>query len=326
MKIGIIGSTGLVGREILAVLETIKLPFTKINLYASNRSAGQTIRFMGQDISVIEITENAFKENDAFISSAGSEAALKWGELARKHKKLLIDNSSAWRMEKDVPLVVPEVNPDAIRDHQYIIANPNCSTIQLVMALHPLNKIYGIARVVVATYQSVSGSGKDAVDQLRSELNFEKPENPKFPHPIAYNCLPHIDSFLSNGYTREEDKMIRETSKIIGADIPLTVTCVRVPAFRGHAEAVNLELKNDFELKDIRSHWEKAAGIIVQDEPEKNIYPMPITAEKRDEVFIGRIRYDNTNPRALNFWVVADNLRKGAATNAVQILKKWMGE
>lgn len=326
INLGIIGATGLVGRKILEVLEEKKMPLSSVNLYSSDKSAGQSISYSGKMLIVEEMSENAFVKNDVFISSAGAKAALKWGEYARKYKKLIIDNSSAWRMDEDVPLIVPEINPGEIKNHDYIIANPNCSTIQLVLALFPLQKNFGIARVVVSTYQSVSGNGKQAVLQLAAETAEREVNNPSFPHRIAFNCLPHIDVFLDDGYTREEHKMMGETSKILAEKIPLNATCVRVPVYTGHSESVNVELKRPFQLEQIYSLWRGMPGVVVQDNPKKNIYPMPINCENRDEVFIGRLRCDNTHPQAINFWVVSDNLRKGAATNAVQILKLWMEE
>jgi len=326
VRLGIIGATGLVGREVLVVLQEMELQLSSLRLYSSSNSAGKNIQFNGTNYVVSEMSEAAFNDNDAFICSAGSDAAIKWGNIARQQNCIFIDNSSAWRMDESVPLIVPEINPKALGDHDYIISNPNCSTIQLVMALDPLHLKYGIKRVIVSTYQSVSGSGKNAVEQLRIELEGKQSENPAYPHQIAFNCLPHIDYFLDDGYTKEENKMIRETSKIMGAEIPLTTTCVRVPSYRGHAEAVNVELNSSYAISELRSLWEKSPGIIVQDNPGKNLYPMQKTAANSDAVFIGRIREDNTNAMAINFWVVADNLRKGAATNAVQIFKLWMEE
>ena len=324
MRLGIIGATGLVGREVLAVLEKFNIPLSQLNLYASEKSAGIKINHDNKELTVRLLNEGALAENDVFISSAGSSIAKKWGKLIRDRGLLLIDNSSVWRMEKNVPLIVPEINAEQIKEHHHIIANPNCSTIQMVLALNPLRKRYGIRRIVVSTYQAVTGSGQDAVTQLSDELADKININRVFPHPIAYNCLPQIDSFSENGYTREEIKMVSETQKIFAEPIPVTATCVRVPTLGGHAESINVELESAFDLVEIQELLSTAPGVEVLDNPSESVYPMPLYARGKDTVYVGRIRRDPTLDNALNIWVVTDNLRKGAATNTVQILKEWM--
>ena len=320
MKIAVVGATGLVGSEILKVLEERNFPVTELIPVASARSVGKTVSFKGKDYAIVGF-DDAIKAKPAIaIFSAGGSTSL---ELAPKFAEAgitVVDNSSAWRMDPTKPLIVPEVNADVLTAADKIIANPNCSTIQMVVALKPLHDRYKIRRVVVSTYQSVTGTGKAAVDQLFAEREGRTDVEKVYPHPIDLNVLPHIDVFLDNGYTKEEMKMVNETKKIMGDDsIRVTATTVRIPTIGGHSEAINVEFAEEFELADVVELLSNAEGVVVQDDPANKIYPMPLTAHGRDEVFVGRIRRDETQPKTLNFWCVADNLRKGAATNAVQI-------
>jgi len=320
MKIAVVGATGLVGSEILKVLEERNFPVTELIPVASARSVGKTVSFKGKDYAIVGF-DDAIKAKPAIaIFSAGGSTSL---ELAPKFAEAgitVVDNSSAWRMDPTKPLIVPEVNADVLTAADKIIANPNCSTIQMVVALKPLHDRYKIRRVVVSTYQSVTGTGKAAVDQLFAERAGRTDVEKVYPHPIDLNVLPHIDVFLDNGYTKEEMKMVNETKKIMGDDsIRVTATTVRIPTIGGHSEAINVEFAEEFELADVVELLSNAEGVVVQDDPANKIYPMPLTAHGRDEVFVGRIRRDETQPKTLNFWCVADNLRKGAATNAVQI-------
>jgi aspartate-semialdehyde dehydrogenase len=288
MRLGIIGATGLVGREILKVLEKFNLPLKKVNLYASDKSAGKTLNFAGKNVIIQPLKNKITKDNDVFISSAGSAVAGEWGEKIKAEGLLLIDNSSRWRMDPEVPLVVPEINGERIFCHKGIIANPNCSTIQLVLALNPLRRKYGIERIVVSTYQSVTGSGEIAVRQLENELGENLPDQPKaYNYPIAYNAIPHIDVFLADGYTREERKMIDETQKIFAEKISVTATCVRIPTLGGHGESVNVQFKKPYSLSEVKRILEEAPGITVMDDPGQNIYPMPLFSRGKDEVFVG---------------------------------------
>ncbi|HLX11291.1 MAG TPA: aspartate-semialdehyde dehydrogenase [Bacteroidota bacterium] len=322
--VAVVGATGLVGRKMIQVLEERNFPVGNLRLLASARSAGRKIPFRGSEISVEELRSDSFAGVDIALFSAGASVSKEFGPIGAKAGTLVIDNSSAFRMDADIPLVVPEVNPEKIFEHHGIIANPNCSTIQMVVALKPLHDRWKITRVVVSTYQSVTGAGKKGVDQLNGEIEKRTNVEKKFAHPIAYNALPHIDIFFENGYTREEIKMVNETKKIMGDDsIRVTATCVRIPAVGGHSESVNIEFAKPFELSEVRKVLQSAAGICVQDDVSQNIYPMPIWAHDKDEVFVGRIRRDETIPNGLNLWVVSDNLRKGAATNAVQIAEVW---
>lgn len=319
MKLAVVGATGLVGQEILKVLEERSFPFNELYLVASARSIGQTVTFKGKEYKVKGIEEVCKLAPDVAIFSAGGGTSLEWAPKFAEAGTIVIDNSSAWRMDPTKRLIVPEINGHVLTIDDRIIANPNCSTIQMVLALAPLHVKYKLKRIVVSTYQSVTGTGKDAVQQMMNER--AGIDGPKvYPHPIDMNALPHIDSFLDNGYTKEEMKMVNETRKILGDDtIGVTSTTVRIPSIGGHSEAVNAEFYEDFNISEVRSILASTPGIIVQDNPKNNVYPMPILSKGRDEVFVGRIRRDESQPNTLNMWIVADNLRKGAATNAVQI-------
>lgn len=320
MKLAVVGATGLVGGEILKVLEERNFPYEEILLVASARSAGKQMTYKGEELTIISMEDAVKRKPDVAIFSAGGGTSLEWAPKFQEVGTIVIDNSSAWRMSPRHKLIVPEINAGVIRIDDRIIANPNCSTIQMVLALAPLHKQYGIKRIVVSTYQSVTGTGKAAVDQMMSERAGE--ENPEmvYPHKIDMNVLPHIDVFQENGYTKEEMKMILETKKIMGDEsIEVTATCVRIPTMGGHSEAVNVEFHNDFDLAEVKQILESTPGIVVEDDPSNNVYPMPVNAHEKDEVFVGRLRRDDTQANTLNMWIVADNLRKGAATNAVQI-------
>lgn len=321
MKIAVVGATGLVGGEILEVLEERDVQFDELLLVASARSAGKKMSFKGKQYTVITLEEAVSERPDFAIFSAGGSTSLEWAPKFAAVGTTVVDNSSAWRMNPDHKLIVPEINADELSSEDKIIANPNCSTIQMVAALEPLRSRYGIKRIVVSTYQSVTGSGKGAVDQMMNERNDVEGEM-VYPHKIDMNVLPHIDVFQDNGYTKEEMKMINETKKIFNdSSIAVTATTVRIPTMGGHSEAVNVEFKEDFELSEVRELLASTKGIIVQDDPSQNLYPMPLTAHKKDEVFVGRLRRDESQANTLNMWIVADNLRKGAATNAVQIVE-----
>ncbi len=319
MKLAVVGATGLVGSEILKVLAERYFPFSELFLVASEKSVGKKIDFQGKTYVVMSIEEAIRCKPDIAIFSAGSATSLQYAPQFAEVGTIVIDNSSAWRMDKDKKLIVPEVNAHLLTKSDTIIANPNCSTIQMVVALYPLHLKYEIKRIVVATYQSVTGTGKAAVDQLfdeRAGIEGKK----IYPHRIDLNVLPHIDAFLENGYTKEEMKMVNETKKILGTDkIGVTATTVRVPVIGGHSEAVNVSFHKDFTLDEVREILSKAPGVVVEDDVRNNRYPMPILSKGRDEVFVGRIRRDESQENTLNLWIVADNLRKGAATNAVQI-------
>ncbi|MEX2230818.1 MAG: aspartate-semialdehyde dehydrogenase [Cyclobacteriaceae bacterium] len=319
MKLAVVGATGLVGQEILKVLEERSFPFNELFLVASAKSVGQSVTFKGKEYKIKGIEEVCKLAPDVAIFSAGGGTSLEWAPKFADAGTIVIDNSSAWRMDATKKLIVPEINGHVLTIDDRIIANPNCSTIQMVLALAPLHVKYRLKRIVVSTYQSVTGTGKDAVQQMMDER--KGINGPKvYPHPIDLNALPHIDPFLDNGYTKEEMKMVNETRKIIGDDsIGVTSTTVRIPTIGGHSEAVNVEFHEDFNISEVRSILSSTPGIIVQDDPKNNIYPMPINSKGRDEVFVGRIRRDESQPNTLNMWIVADNLRKGAATNAVQI-------
>ncbi|HZV12480.1 MAG TPA: aspartate-semialdehyde dehydrogenase [Candidatus Kapabacteria bacterium] len=325
--VAIVGATGLVGRTMLQVLDERKFPISELTLLASKNSAGKQIPFRGKLHDVQVLNETSFKNVEFALFSAGSTVSHQYAPIAAEAGAIAIDNSSAWRLTKNIPLVVPEVNPKAMRKingdlKSRIIANPNCSTIQLVAALKPLHDKYKIKRVVVSTYQSVSGAGKRGLEQLENELAKKPVEHPKFPYPIAFNCIFH-DFPYEDGYTSEEYKMIHETRKILSIDgLRITVTCVRVPVTGGHSESVNIEFEQKCTPEDARAILAKTKGIIVQDDPTHDVYPMPINAYGKDEVFVGRIRRDDSVRYGINLWVVSDNLRKGAATNAVQIAEK----
>jgi len=319
-NLAIVGATGLVGSTFLKVLEERDFPFDNLYIMASAKSAGTIVTFKGKDYVVEELTEHSFdKPIDIALFSAGGSVSQKFAPIAAAHGVTVVDNSSAFRMDENVPLVVPEVNPDDIKWNKGIIANPNCSTIQAMVVLKPLYDKYGLKRVIFSTYQAVSGTGLKGIEDLKNGLAGST-ETKAYPHPIANNCLPHIDSFLDNGYTKEEMKMINETRKIMGdQDIAITSTTVRVPVFESHSESVNIELKKPFEVEDIKKLLAGAPGLVVQDDPQNNIYPLARNAAGKNEVFVGRIRRDFSVENGLNLWIVADNIRKGAATNAVQI-------
>lgn len=322
-NIAIIGATGMVGRKLLQVLEERKLPVDRYYLFASVRSAGKKVDFMGEKYTIEELTETCFdnKNIDIALFSAGAGTSLKFSPIAASKGIIVIDNSSAWRMDAQVPLVVPEVNPEDICWNKGIISNPNCSTIQAVVALKPLHDHYHIKRIVYSTYQAVSGAGMQGYADLEEGIKGNLPK--KFPYAIFGNCLPQIDAFLPNGYTKEEEKMIEETRKILGEpSLRITATTVRVPVFHGHSESINVEFKKPFDLEELKMVLHDAPGIIISDDVQNNIYPMPIHAEDKDEVFVGRIRRDESVENGVNLWVVADNIRKGAATNAVQIAQE----
>ena len=319
MKLAIVGATGLVGQEMMKVIEERSLEFSELLLVASPRSVGKELVFKGKTYQVIGMDEAVSLKPDIAIFSAGGGTSLEWAPKFAEVGSIVIDNSSAWRMSPKHKLIVPEINAKALRIDDRIIANPNCSTIQMVLALAPLHVQYGIKRLVVATYQSVTGTGKDAVDQLMSERTGKK-GNGTYPHRIDLNVLPHIDLFQENGYTKEEMKMVNETHKILEDDsIGITATAVRIPVIGGHSEAVNIEFHREYQLDEVRKLLADTPGIIVKDDIENFEYPMPLDVHGRDEVFVGRLRRDESQPKTLNMWIVADNLRKGAATNAVQI-------
>lgn len=323
LKIAVVGATGMVGRTFLKVLEEEQLPnVASYTLFASARSAGSTLPFMGKEYPVKELCETSFDEGfDIALFSAGGSTSEKFAPIAASKGCVVIDNSSAWRMDPEVPLVVPEVNPGDIAWNKGIIANPNCSTIQAMVALKPLDDKYTIKRVVYSTYQAVSGAGVGGWSDLENGLRGDAPK--KFPHPIANNCLPHIDVFLPDGYTKEEWKMIQETRKILGhPDLRVTATTVRVPVFNSHSESINVEFEKPFEMEELVETLKQAPGVIVQDDPKDNVYPMAITATGTNETYVGRIRRDDSVENGVNLWVVADNIRKGAAANAVQIAEK----
>lgn len=319
MKIAVVGATGLVGGVMLNSLLERNFPFTKIYLVASERSIGKIIEFNNSKHEVIGMKQAISLKPDIAIFSAGGSTSLKWAPEFAKVGTTVIDNSSAWRMHKDKKLIVPEINASELTKEDKIIANPNCSSIQMVLALAPLHRKYKIKRIVVSTYQSVTGSGVKAVEQLENERKGVHGEM-AYPHPIDLNCIPHGGNFEENGYTSEETKLVNETRKILGDQlINVTATVVRVPVFGGHSEAVNVEFENDFDLDEVKKLLSEFPGITIQDDPENNIYPMPKNAEGKNDVFVGRIRRDFSQAKSLNFWVVSDNLRKGAATNAIQI-------
>ena len=350
-KLAIVGATGLVGMTVLKVLEERKLPISEYVLFASKKSAGKVIHFMNQDYTVKELNELSFDEGfDFAIFSAGGDTSKKYSPIAASKGCVVVDNSSAFRMDENVPLVIPEVNPEEIQNHHGIIANPNCSTIQAVVALKPLDDKYKIKRIVYSTYQAVSGAGRKGIidlengiknyltdkcyldaqysnDSINKDININKGsyELAKFPHPIFSNCLPHIDSFLENGYTKEEEKMINETRKILKRpDLKITATTVRVPVFNSHSESINVEFEKDFDIKDLVDTLKNSPNLIVQDDVENNVYPLASNVSGKDEVFVGRIRRDFSVKSGINLWVVADNIRKGAATNAVQIVEELL--
>jgi aspartate-semialdehyde dehydrogenase len=319
MKIAIVGATGMVGAVMLKVLAERKFPVTAIIPVASEKSIGKEIEFKGKKFSVVGIQTAIDMKADIAIFSAGGDTSLEWAPKFAEAGITVIDNSSAWRMNPSNKLIVPEINASILSDKDKIIANPNCSTIQMVMVMSPLHEKYKIKRVVVSTYQSITGTGVKAVQQLENEKNGVDGEM-AYPYPINQNCLPHCDVFEENGYTKEEMKLVNEPKKILGdVSFNITATAVRVPVVGGHSEAINIEFENDFDLGEVRKLLHETDGITLQDNPDTNTYPMPIYAKDKDAVFVGRIRRDESQPNTINMWVVTDNLRKGAATNAVQI-------
>lgn len=321
MRIAVVGVTGLVGGVMLEVLKERKFEITELIPVASERSVGKEILFNGKSYRVVSMADGVKSQPDIAIFSAGGSASKEWAPKFAAAGTFVVDNSSAWRMDPNVPLVVPEINADLLNLKTKIIANPNCSTIQMVAVLHPLHKAYGIKRLVVSTYQSFTGTGVKAVRQYEAEKDGRSVNGDRaYPHPIFENCLPHCDVFLDNGYTKEEMKLVHETRKILRkSDIPITATAVRVPVHGGHSESVNVEFEKPFEVTNVRTLLENTDGVEVQDNPSKNEYPMPYYAKNMNEVYVGRIRRDESIPNGLNLWIVSDNLRKGAATNAVQI-------
>ena len=319
MKVAVVGATGLVGTKMLQVLEERNFPVTDLIPVASERSVGKQIEFKGKKYTIVSMTDAIAAKPAVAIFSAGGSTSLEWAPQFAAAGITVIDNSSAWRMDPTKPLVVPEINADILTKKDKIIANPNCSTIQMVVALDPLHKKYGIKRIVVSTYQSVTGTGVKAVTQLMNERQGVAGER-AYKYPIDLNAIPQIDVFLENGYTKEEMKMVKETCKIMRDDsIRVTATTVRIPVVGGHSEAINVEFSKDFDLFEVRSILQSAPGVVVEDDLANQHYPMPMTAHEKDEVFVGRLRRDESQPNTLNMWVVSDNLRKGAATNAVQI-------
>ena len=327
--VAVVGATGAVGNEMIATLEEREFPVERLRLFASERSEGKSLQFEGSEIPVETLKEDSFRGIDIALFSAGAERSKIWAPVAAQSGCVVVDNSSQWRMDPKVPLVVPEVNSHDLKWHKGIIANPNCSTIQMVVVLKPIHDAARIRRVVVTTFQSVSGTGKKAMDELLQQttdlLNFREVKCNVYPHQIAFNCLPHIDKFLENGYTKEEMKMVDETKKIMGDDsIRVTATTVRVPVFRCHSESINIETEKKLSANEAREVLSAAPGIVVFDAPEKNVYPLAIQVAGKDETYVGRIREDESIHNGLNLWIVADNLRKGAALNAVQIAEKLL--
>ncbi len=332
--VAVVGANGAVGEEMLEILEEVNFPVKKLIPLASARSAGKTVEFKGEELTIQELTSESFSENEVEIAlfSAGGSVSAKYAPFAVEAGAVVIDNTSHFRMDDDVPLVVPEVNPEdiALWKKKGIIANPNCSTIQMVQALKPLDDVFGISRVDVSTYQATSGAGKSAMDELVNQMQaffafkLEDAEYEAFPHQIALNVIPQIDKFLDNGFTKEEMKMVNETSKIMHKQIPLAATCVRVPVLRGHSESVTITFKTEADAQKAREILSKAPNIVVEDDPQNGIYPMPFKATGKDETFVGRIRNDVFDSKILHMFIVADNLRVGAATNAVRIAQKWI--
>ncbi|WP_272701249.1 aspartate-semialdehyde dehydrogenase [Desulfovibrio sp. Fe33] len=322
--VAVCGATGAVGQEMLRVLEQRDFPYSKVIPLASARSAGKKVECKGEELTVLELTKDSFEGVDIALFSAGGAISKEYAPIAAKAGCVVVDNSAAWRMDPECPLVVPEVNPEDLDWHKGIIANPNCSTIQMMVALKPIHDEAKIKRVVVSTYQAVSGTGQKAIEELENQVRRLMSGQPVvadvYPHQIAFNCLPHIDVFQPNGYTKEEMKMVNETVKIMGdPNIKVTATCVRVPVFYGHSESINIETELKLTADDVRALLAKAPGVVVEDYPEKLAYPMAITASGEDDTFVGRIREDETIENGINMWVVSDNIRKGAALNTIQI-------
>ncbi len=323
-NVAILGATGLVGREFIRILDQREFPMASLRLLASKSSAGKKLRFGDEEIEVEEATYQAFEDVDIALFSAGAEISREFAPAAVRADTIVIDNSSAWRMEPNIPLVVPEVNPNDLKEHHGIIANPNCSTIQMVVALNPIHQVNPITRIIVDTYQAVAGTGRAAMEELANQsrqiLNGEEIMPHVYPHQIAFNALPHIDVFLANGYSKEEWKMVQETRKIMHAEeIAISATCVRVPVFLGHSEAVHIELAEKMTPEEARDILQKAPGIKIVDDLDINMYPLATRAAGRDDTLVGRIRADASHPNGIAMWIVSDNLRKGAALNAVQI-------
>lgn len=323
MKVAIIGATGMVGKEILAVLTEFSIPIKQLILVASEKSIGDEIELNGQKHQIISIEDALAIKPDIVFFAAGGSISLEWATKFAQNGCRVIDNSSAFRMQEDIKLIIPEINGDLLTKDDFIISNPNCSTIQMLMALAPLHKLYTIKRIVVSTYQSISGTGSKAVKQMENERNGIKGEM-IYPYPIDQNILPHCDDFLENGYTKEEMKLVNETHKILSDKIAVTATAARVPVQGGHSESINVSFERDFHLSVIRNKLHKTPGVHVQDNPDTNTYPMPLYAKNKNDVFVGRLRRDESQENTLNMWVVADNIRKGAALNAVQILQTLM--
>ena len=321
MKVAVIGATGLVGQKMLQVLSEQKLPVDEIIVAASEKSVGKKIKYEDKEITIISVDQAVEEIPDIAIFSAGAEVSLQYAKKFAEKGTYVIDNSSAWRKDKNIPLVVPEINASDINVDNHIIANPNCTTICMLMALAPLHKKYNAKRLVISTYQSVSGSGQKGLDQLACEQRGEVSDNPAYPCQIHENVIPHGGNFLDNGYTAEEEKLVFETNKILHSDIAVTATVVRVPVYGGHSESINVEFEHDFDLDEVRDILSKSEGVVVYDNPSENIYPTPVMAYDKDEVFVGRLRRDFSRDKSLNMWLVSDNIRKGAATNAVQIAK-----
>ena len=320
MNLAIIGATGLVGEEMLKVLDQRKIQFTSLTLVSSKKSVGKSLNFQEKSYQLISIEDAFEKELDVAIFSAGKEVSVKWAPIFSKKGVTVIDNSSAWRMDTTKKLIVPEINGDELTHNDKIIANPNCSTIQMLVAIAPIHKKYGITRVIISTYQSITGTGRIALNQLNNEYNNIDGEM-AYKYQIHQNAIPHCDDFEDNGYTKEEMKLINETHKILDPNISVTATAVRVPVMGGHSESINLTLEKSFDLIEVKELLAQSKGIVLEDDPENFKYPMPINARGKDEVFVGRIREDFSCENSLNLWVVSDNLRKGAATNAIQILE-----
>ena len=326
MEVAVVGATGLVGRTMLTVLEERKFPVQTLIPVASRRSVGKTVQFRGEAIPIVSMEDGVHARPDVAIFSAGGSVSREWAPRFAENGTVVIDNSSAWRMEPNISLIVPEVNGEVLSTKDRIIANPNCSTIQMVVALAPIQRAFGIKRLVISTYQSVTGTGVKAVQQFEAEKDGVDGEK-VYPHPIFANCLPHCDIFLDNDYTKEEMKLVHETHKILSdPEIGITATAVRVPVYGGHSESVNVELKRAFDLNEIRELLRTAPGVVLQDDPEANEYPMPLMAYGTDDVYVGRLRRDDSQPNTLNMWIVSDNLRKGAATNAVQIAEHMLSK
>ena len=330
-NVAVVGATGAVGEEMLRILEERSFPLRNLRVIASERSEGRVLKFCGENLEVERLSSSSFQGAEVALFSAGAEISKEFSPQAVKKGSVVVDNSSAFRMESGVPLVVPEVNPNALKHHQGIIANPNCSTIQLVVAINPLHQITRIKRLVISTYQAVSGTGREAIEELKNQiqqwLKREEIKKEVYPHQIAFNLLPHIGEFLTNGYTEEELKLVSETKKIMEDDrIAVTATCVRVPVFIGHSEAVTVEMEKELSVPQVKKILSRAPGVILQDDSVAHLYPLPLEAAGKDEVFVGRIRKDESIKNGVNLWIVADNLRKGAALNTIQIAELLIKE